>query len=375
MPEGIKILTVVGARPQFIKAAALSRAFAGRDEPDGASAIQEVLLHTGQHYDDNMSRVFFDELEIPRPQYNLAIGSASHAVQTARMLEGIERVLLDEKPDLVLLYGDTNSTLAGALAAAKLRIRVAHVEAGMRSFNRSMPEEVNRVLADHVSDLLFCPTATAIENLAREGMEKGVHLVGDVMLDCALYYREKSRSIEKDLLDGLGIRPKAYRLATVHRAENADDPLRLEGILEGLSALSTRACPVVAPLHPRTNERIARFGLKTPDNLKLVPPVTYLQMIALENNALTILTDSGGVQKEAYICRVPCVTIRGETEWVETVDTGWNVLVAPVSEDIVKAAGRDVSELDETWKPLFGKGDAAENIRRILLYSEFGGQL
>jgi UDP-GlcNAc3NAcA epimerase len=319
-----RIVTVVGARPQFIKAAAVSRAVAARTD------VEELLVHTGQHYDENMSDIFFAELGIPRPAQHLGIGGGGHGQQTGRMLEAIEKVLLDLKPDWLLVYGDTNSTLAGALAAAKLHIRVAHVEAGLRSFNRRMPEELNRVLTDHAADLLFAPTTAAAAHLHAEGIpDTRVRLVGDVMYDAALIHGERSE-LQSRVLDDLGLKAGHYILATIHRAENTDDALRLRAIFEGLLSLA-REMPVVLPLHPRTRGAVDRAGLlgAVEAGLRLVPPVGYLDMVRLERNARLIATDSGGVQKEAFFYRVPCVTLRDETEWVELVELGWNHLVAP----------------------------------------------
>ncbi len=314
-PTRLKILAVVGARPQFVKAAMVSRAVLRHNERGGSPAVVEELVHTGQHYDHAMSQVFFDEMGIPPPSVNLAVGSGSHGQTTGRMLEGIEREIEARLPDWVLVYGDTNSTLAAALAAAKLHVPVAHVEAGLRSFNRRMPEEVNRVLTDHVAELLFCPTRAAVENLAREGIARGVHHVGDVMYDAALAFGEMARRRSR-ILEELGLTPKQYHLATVHRAENTDDRARLSGILEGLGELA-RETPVVLPLHPRTRKRIGESGLESvTGSIRLIEPVPFLDMVRLEQEAKVILTDSGGVQKEAYFHGVPCVTLRDETEWV-----------------------------------------------------------
>jgi len=348
----LKIVSVVGARPQFIKAAVVSRVLRGQH--------QERLLHTGQHYDYEMSEVFFRELDLPRPDINLGVGSASHARQTGEMLIGIEQVLLREKPDGVLIYGDTNSTLAGALAAAKLNLPVAHVEAGLRSFNRAMPEEINRVVADRLSDLLFCPTRTAVENLAREGITAGVHLVGDVMYDLLLQslpLAERTSTI----LERLGLQPGAYLLATVHRAGNTDSRENLAGILAGLGATGET---VILPLHPRTRHALAGWGLAPAEKVRLIEPVGYLDMLVLEKNARLILTDSGGVQKEACWLGIPCLTLREETEWVETVEAGWNLLVGTSAERIAEAV-RGFYPQGE--KPaLFGDGRAGEQIVRIL---------
>jgi UDP-GlcNAc3NAcA epimerase len=352
------IVTVVGARPQFIKAAAVQRALAARK-----GELSHFLLHTGQHYDDNMSKVFFRELELPEADVNLGIGGGLHGAMTGAMLAGIEKVLLERRPDWLLIYGDTDSTLAGALAAAKLHIPVVHVEAGLRSFNRRMPEEINRVLADHVSSLLMCPTTTAVDNLRAEGVTEGVHMVGDVMYDAALYYQ--SRAAERSLLGDLGLEPGGYYLCTLHRAENTDCRDRLEGILEALSRASERM-PIVLPIHPRTSKRLAEHGLELPGGVRAIEPVGYLQMADLERNARAILTDSGGVQKEAYFCSVPCITMRTETEWVETVAAGWNT-VADCDPRQIMAAVERADEVRGLDRPeLYGSGNAAERIVELL---------
>ncbi|WP_417512989.1 non-hydrolyzing UDP-N-acetylglucosamine 2-epimerase [Minwuia sp.] len=312
-----RVLTVVGARPQFIKAAAVSRAF-GR-----VQGLNEVMVHTGQHFDAGMSDIFFDELEIPKPAHNLDIHGGSHGEMTGRMLAGLEHVMQDERADLVLIYGDTNSTLAAALAAAKLNIPVAHVEAGLRSFNRAMPEEINRVVADHVSSLLFCPTIAAVDNLSNEGITSGVHNVGDVMFDSTLFAIEKAKQ-HSDILQTLALTPGSYALATIHRAENTDSADHLSAVLDWLKAEAGRR-PVVWPLHPRTRAAADRFGLDF-DGILLCDPVGYLDMNRLLSGATDVFTDSGGLQKEAYFHRKPCVTLRDETEWVETVQNGWNRL-------------------------------------------------
>lgn len=354
----MKILTVIGARPQFIKAAAISSAL--RSRPD----IQEVLIHTGQHYDANMSDVFFDELGIPKPDHHLGVGSGLHGAMTGKMLEGIERVTLAESPDVLMVYGDTNSTLAGALVAAKLHVPVAHVEAGLRSFNRRMPEEINRVLTDHVSRWLFCPTQSAIDNLRAEGITgDGVTLVGDVMYDVARLSAPRAGSVER-----FGVAPKGYILATVHRAENTDDPARLQAILGGLSAIG-RQVPVLLPIHPRTRAVIARSGLGT-ENLQVIDPVGYLDMVGLEKNARLVVTDSGGVQKEAFFHGVPCITLRDETEWVELVELGWNRLVPPLSASAVEGGVHTALTAQPPPPPpseLYGGGQAASRIVDILL--------
>jgi UDP-GlcNAc3NAcA epimerase len=356
----MKIVTVVGARPQFIKAAAIARAL-----PRSKRGIRHYLIHTGQHYDRDMSSAFFKELDIPRPDVNLGIGGGMHGAMTGRMLIAVERQLTKMRPDWVLVYGDTDSTLAGALAAAKLHIPVAHVEAGLRSFNRRMPEEVNRVLTDHMSDLLFCPTQTAVENLAREGIIEGAELVGDVMYDVALYYR--SRASRSGLSRLRSMRPGSYFLATCHRAENTDDRRRLASILDIFARVASIA-PVVWPLHPRTRRRLDEFGLPLPRGLRVLPPVGYLRMIALESSALAILTDSGGVQKEAYFFGVPCITLRPETEWVETINAGWNTLVGIDADKALDAARRAAEVRNLPRPPLYGNGKAAASIIDRLLH-------
>ncbi len=361
----VRMVSIVGARPQFIKAATVTRAVAAHNTTCDGAILDEKSIHTGQHYDDNMSEVFFQELEIPRPAYNLGVGSSSHGEQTGRMLERIEQVLVAEKPDLVLVYGDTNSTLAGALAAAKLHIPVAHVEAGLRSFVRTMPEEINRVLTDHISDLLFCPTPTAVTNLAREGIDKGVHDVGDVMYDSTLFYAERVMPLEHDILGRLGVAPKSFYLATVHRAENTDSRERLAAIFRAFDEIATEACPVIVPLHPRTVKYVRQYDLQIGIAVKIVGPASYLEMVALEKNACKILTDSGGVQKEAYFLGVPCITLRHETEWVETVDAGWNILAGSDAHAIVAAVGAPSPSAGPDSGP-YGNGHAAARICELL---------
>lgn len=351
----MKIASVVGARPQFIKAAMVSHAVR-------SAQMQEILIHTGQHYDENMSRIFFEELQIPAPDYNLEIGSGEHGAQTGRMLEAIEQVLKKEQPDKVLIYGDTNSTLAGALAAAKLHIPVAHVEAGLRSFNRRMPEEINRVVADHISSLLFAPTTTAVANLHQEGIHVGVYEVGDVMYDAVLHHRDLAER-KSDVLQRSGVQPKMYALVTIHRAENTDDPQHLRRIFGALGIL-VHDLRVVLPLHPRTRKVLESAGIKAIPNLLMTEPVPYLDMLVLESEARVILTDSGGVQKEAFFFNVPCVTLRDETEWVETVASGWNTLVGTSVEAILQAA-RDPRVGNPDSHP-FGTGNASEKIGEIL---------
>lgn len=361
--DKLKIVTIAGARPQFVKASIVSKAL--RSIPD----ISEILVHTGQHYDDNLSQVFFAELGIPDPVYNLGVGSGTHGSQTGRMLEGIEKVLLEERPDWVLVYGDTNSTLAGALAASKLHVSVAHVEAGLRSFNRKMPEEINRVLTDHVSDLLFAPTNLAVKNLLREGIgDDRSQLVGDVMYDAALCYGTLAER-HSSILDRLNLRPKDYILATVHRAENTDSQDRLRAIVAGLSR-ATIAMPVVFPIHPRTWNVLAKEqGLvRVTDGIQFIDPVGYLDMTMLERNARLIVTDSGGVQKEAFFFSVPCVTLRTETEWQELIEMGWNRLAPPVDSGAVESAVQlALTETPTCRQNPYGDGHAAERIAQHLL--------
>ncbi len=318
--------------------------------------LGEILVHTGQHYDRGMSDVFFEELDIPAPSIHLGIGQASRAVQLARMIEGLSDAIEREKPDAVVVYGDTTSTLAGALAAGIAGTKLAHVEAGLRSFNRTMPEEFHRKLADHAADLFFCPTPTSVELLRREGIAQGVHLVGDTMYDAILWAREKAA--DREILSAIGVTKGAYALATLHRPYNVDAPPRLAELIEAFGRIDG---PIVFPVHPRTRAKLG--DAKLPANLRLVDPVGFLDMVALEANAKLILTDSGGVQKEAYFLAVPCVTIRPETEWVETLDGGWNVL-ANEPDAIVAAARR--AKPASLPKPIFGDGTAAGRIAAIL---------
>lgn len=346
----MKLLTVIGARPQFIKAATVSRALALHFQD-----AREVLVHTGQHYDANMSDVFFDELDIPQPDHHLGIGGGSHGQNTGRMLEKLDALITVERPDWVLVYGDTDSTLAGALAAAKLHIPVAHVEAGLRSFNRRMPEEINRILTDHVADMLFVPTLVARANLRREGIEDSkIHMTGDVMYDATLYYRTRARKPQWFM----GLETGTFALCTIHRAENTDDPDRMRGILAGLAQ---SRMPVVLPLHPRTRKQLAQHGLELPDTVRVVDPVGYLEMVWLESHCDLVVTDSGGVQKEAYFHGKPCVTLRDETEWVELVEAGANVLTGADPAQIRSAMDRTGS-LDDMPKDLYGQGNSAMSI-------------
>jgi UDP-GlcNAc3NAcA epimerase len=351
----MKVLTVVGARPQFIKAALVGRALR-------AEGHHEFLVHTGQHYDDAMADVFFRELEISRPQVNLEVGSGSHGFQTGHMLMRLEDVLVTEKPDWVLIYGDTNSTLAGALAACKLQIAVAHVEAGMRSYRRDMPEEVNRVLSDHVSDLLFCATRTSVENLRREGIRKGVRLVGDVMYDACLLFLPLARKSSR-ILDELGVESRAYMLMTAHRAETVDHDERLRELMAQVTKLDAT---VIFPAHPRTQKRLEALRLLTslPPRFRVVPPVGYLDMLVLEAEARAVLTDSGGVQREAFFLSVPSVILRNETEWPELVQAGASALAGPGFSNLPVDGLRRVDP--QTVTDLFGRGDASKKIAREL---------
>jgi UDP-N-acetylglucosamine 2-epimerase (non-hydrolysing) len=345
----MKILSMVGARPNFIKCAALSKTI--RKEHT------EILIHTGQHYDYLMDKVFFDELSIPTPDYHLNIGSGSHGAQTGEMLKKIEEVLLKEKPDMALVYGDTNTTIAGALAAAKLHIPVAHVEAGLRSFDRSMPEEINRVLTDHCSDLLFCPTDAAVRNLKAEGIENGVYNTGDVMVETL----ENNRKVaeKSDILEKLDLKKKEYIVATVHRASNTDQKENLENIV---CAFLESGEKIVFPVHPRVEKYLRQYELyeKLEKGIILTKPLGYLEFLKLTSNAKKILTDSGGVQKEAYMLKVPCITMRENTEWVETVEDGWNILVGADKEKI-ESAIKGFKPIKEQ-KSSYGKGDASSKI-------------
>ncbi len=349
----MRVASIVGARPQFIKLAPVSAAL--------RQLHQEIIIHTGQHYDYRMSAQFFDELAIPVPDYNLEVGSGSHAVQTARMLESLEQVLMREHPDRVMVYGDTNSTLAGALVAAKLHIPVAHVEAGLRSFNRTMPEEVNRVVTDHLSDRLFCPTETACMHLESEGITQGVEVVGDVMYDMLLQVQPELEARARSLLSTYGVSPHGYLLLTVHRPANTDDSDAMGRIVQALNRLDM---PVIFPLHPRTSKLIKKYDITWGNHIRFIEPVGYLDMLALEKSAHRVLTDSGGVQKEAFLLGVPCVTLREETEWIETVESGWNILAGCRTNAILEAVNRP--EPDVCVINPFGKGDAALRIARGL---------
>ncbi len=351
----MKILTVVGARPQFIKAAPVGRALR-------EAGHREILVHTGQHYDDAMAAVFFRELEIPAPDFDLEVGSGSHAFQTGKMLIRLEPVLEQQRPDWVLVYGDTNSTLAGALAASKLRIPLAHVEAGMRSYNREMPEEINRVVADHVSDRLYCPTATSVENLKREGITRGVRLVGDVMYDALQMFLPVARRRSR-ILEELGLEPRGYALLTAHRAETVDSRERLRQLLAQVGKLEM---PVVFPAHPRTRKRMHELGLLDglAATIRVVAPVGYLDMLVLEAEARAVLTDSGGVQREAFFLSVPSIILRSETEWPELVDSGASVLAGDGFHALTRYAVRPLSKTDPS--AFFGCGDASLKVAEDL---------
>jgi UDP-GlcNAc3NAcA epimerase len=351
-PFQVRIATIIGNRPQFVKAAAVSRRL--RENFD------ELIIHTGQHYDDELSRIFFEELDVPRPEWELGAGSGSNTAQTARILAALEPVLAEVRPALALVYGDTNSTLAGALAAAQADIPVGHVEAGMRSFDRSMPEELNRLLTDHASDLLLCSTGTALENLEREAARGEAHLVGDVMADVSLAFRDIAEE-RSDILASLGLEPAAYLVVTAHRAGNVDPPERLGALVALLERLPA---PVVFPVHPRTRARLEAAGLtERLAGLRLVPPLGYLDFLKLARNARAILTDSGGVQKEAYLLGVPCVTLRDRTEWIETVEVGWNVLVDLDADAALTALER---RPPDERPELYGGGHAAERVAEVL---------
>lgn len=354
----MRITSIVGARPQFVKMAVVCRAL----EQNAASVpMDHLIIHTGQHYDHDMSAVFFSELNIPAPDSHLGVGSGSHGEQTGEMIKRLEAVLLEQRPDCVLLYGDTNSTLAGAIVCAKLHIPAAHVEAGLRSFNRRMPEEINRLVADQLSDLLFCPTAEAMRNLEREGMIDRAVLSGDIMYDAALYYRQVAESRGGEIADRFPAR--SFALATIHRAENTDDPQRLRAIFSALESVAANTCQVVLPLHPRTRKCIEAAGIQ-PGSVTFLPPVSYLEMLLLETRARFIITDSGGVQKEAYFAQVPCITTRDETEWVETQENRCNVLTGADSAAILAAV--EASASVGPWSNPYGNGDSCGVILKTI---------
>lgn len=352
----MKIVTIIGARPQFIKASPVSR------EISKHSCIEEIIVHTGQHFDDNMSEVFFDQMEIPKPNYNLGINSLSHGAMTGRMIEEIEKILIAEKPDWVMVYGDTNSTLAGSLAAKKVHIKIAHIEAGLRSYNMNMPEEINRILTDRVSDILFCPTQTAIDNLHNEGYDKfGIRLIksGDVMLDAALFYSERAIKIQEMI-------PVRYILATIHREENISDPRRLKSIYKALSTIS-KEIPIIIPTHPRTRQMLTNFCSSSNNNIKLILPVGYLEMLYLIKNSALVVTDSGGLQKEAYFFEKSCITIRDETEWTELVEFGVNIVAGSDTDSIISAYNIMKDKIITYSNEFFGSGNAAEIIANEII--------
>ncbi len=354
----MRIATILGTRPQFIKAAMVSK------EIEKNECINELIIHTGQHFDKNMSQIFFEEMGIPKPDFNLNIHSLTHGAMTGRQIEKIEQILIIEKPDWILVYGDTNSTLAGALAATKLDIPVAHVEAGLRSFNRNMPEEINRILTDQISELLFCPTETGVINLNNEGITRGVYNVGDVMYDAILHYTGIAEKKSK-IIETLNLNHKKYVLCTIHRQENTDDSKRLKNIF---SALSQSPMPVIIPLHPNTKNKLVGSDIELNNRIKLIEPIGYLDMIMLQKNAKIIATDSGGMQKEAYFHQVPCITLRDETEWVETVSNGSNILTGANEKKIVKSLNTTYRTkfIDDEILP-YGKGKAVEKIIKKLL--------
>ena len=381
----MKIVTIIGARPQFIKAAMISRAVAAHNKVGGNNRIEEYILHTGQHYDENMNDVFLRELNIKKPDWQLRCGGlASSTRMLAEMLAGIEKALLECLPDYVLVYGDTTSTLAGALAASQLHIPVLHVEAGLRSFNKQMPEEINRILTDHIASMLFCPTYKAIENLAKERITEGIFHTGDVMYDAALSFGKIAEE-KSGILSTLGLKsdsnamgdilrnsvPDKFRLCTVHRAENTNDPERLTQIFLALLEIATPDCPVIFPLHPRTKVFINNYKLNATiasnEALWMIDPVDYLDMVMLEKNAKTILTDSGGVQKEAYFHRTPCITLREETEWTETVDAGWNQIAGYKTEKIIECLNRETEKIEINE---YGDGKAGKKIVRAIFLNE-----
>lgn len=364
----LEIMTIIGARPQFVKAAVLSRLF--RSEKY-RGRIHETLVHTGQHYDENMSDVFFREMEIPTPDINLNSGSGSHGAMTALMLSGIERLITERKTDVLLVYGDTNSTLAGAIAASKLHIPIAHVESGLRSYMMAMPEEQNRRLTDHLSTWLFCPTTVAVENLRKEGIvhcagskpdsdNKSVTMTGDIMLDASTYYRTNALAKAGYVLENL---PQKFYLLTIHRAENTDDPLRLASIVEAINSVPDKHA--VFPIHPRTRKIMREQGLAFKPHVHLLDPVGYYEMLCLESACTFVLTDSGGVQKEAFFLKKPCATMRDSTEWVELVDSGWNILVGADTTAIVRAINEPLSPVD--YPDLYGNGNSSLKIIETLL--------
>jgi len=386
----MKLISIVGARPQFIKLAPLVQAIRGQKNSHKNPKLNHIIIHTGQHYDYEMNKIFFHELDIPEPEYNLEVGSGFHGWQTGEMIKRVEKILMKEKPAFTLVYGDTNSTLAGALAAAKLQIPIAHIEAGLRSYNRKMPEEINRILADHCSDILFCPTENGVKNLKKEGYTNIINdgklinppfsksqicynkfpvviNVGDIMYD-AILISLKIAEKKSDILKQLKRNSKQYFLVTIHRAENTDNKRKLKNILDALIEIG-KCYPVVFPVHPRTKKTLKNFNLLSSNcaNIHLIDPVSYFDMLTLEKNAKKILTDSGGIQKEAYLLDVPCVTLREETEWIETVESGKNIIVGTDRKKILDAALTPLKNEDNASHFLFGNGQAAENILKSLI--------
>lgn len=360
----IKIITIIGARPQFIKAAAVSRAFKSHPE------INEIIVHTGQHFDKNMSDVFFDEMEIPKPAYNLQINGLNHGAMTGQMLEGIEKIILSEKPDFVMVYGDTNSTIAGALAAKKLHYNVIHVEAGLRSFNMAMPEEINRILTDRISDLLFCPTDAAIQNLNNEGFNSFkciIYKTGDVMEDAARFYASIAHE-KSSVLKELSLDKNQFVLATVHRAENTDNIDNLKEIIRSLNQIA-KEMDLVVPIHPRTKKIIEQHGLET--SFKITNPLGYFDMINLLQHCRMVITDSGGLQKEAFFFRKYCITIREQTEWIELIDNGYNFLAGTNCDKIIDLFNKLKMQKYPDVKNLYGNGEASKNICKIILNTKY----
>ncbi|NQV14938.1 UDP-N-acetylglucosamine 2-epimerase (non-hydrolyzing) [bacterium] len=349
----MKVVTIIGARPQFVKASVVSHALRN-------AGHTEILVNTGQHYDDNMAKIFFEEMAIPQPDYNLGVGSGTHAAQTAAALIGIEQIIIKEKPDYVIVYGDTNATIAGALAAAKLHVKIVHIEAGLRSYNREMPEEINRIVTDVLSDLLFVPTQVAAENLKKEGISKGVHIVGDVMVDALLNYTKIAEQ-KSTILDQLNLIKGEFLLMTIHRPSNADHDERLLTILDQVSKGNI---PVIFPVHPRSKSRVELLINRISGDIRIIEPVGYLDMMMLEKYSRMIITDSGGVQKEAYLHQTHCLTVRNETEWVETVEDGWNILVGNTLDRIPVLLRNFPKPL--IWKPRYGDGESVVKIVALL---------
>ncbi|MEO1808324.1 MAG: UDP-N-acetylglucosamine 2-epimerase (non-hydrolyzing) [Bacteroidota bacterium] len=372
MDTTIKLMSLVGARPQFIKLAPLARAVDQMNQDPASPTIQHVIIHTGQHYDYGMSDIFFDELGIPHPDINLGVGSGRHGVQTGKMLAGIEEALIEQQPDLLVIFGDTNSTVAGALAASKLHIPIAHVEAGLRSFNRTMPEEINRIVADHISDILLAPTPTAIQHLQNEGLSDKTISSGDIMYDTVLHNVQLAEK-QSEILNGLPVGKGNYAIATCHRAENTNDPQRLRHIFETFNAIAERGTPIVLPLHPRTKNMLPNVlpDWRAHENLFVIEPVGYLDMMQLVHHARLALTDSGGLQKEAFFLNTPCITMRDETEWIETVEAGANIITSADPDRIMEAykywMRQDTADFGEEVQKFFGNADSAGRTLQAIL--------